>query len=268
MRLKTLLFLFLYIWFTKSGYLGEKAKEDPPDTSYDEAFDNFSRSFFDLLHSDVAKPDYEVFRRALMGFFNLKAENNIEKNLLTIIDYTISSKIERMWIVDLNSMKIIHRCLVAHGRNSGEEFASRFSNTPASHESSLGFYITGGVYTGGNGLSLLLEGIEPGINDNARKREIVMHGADYVSTEFISRYGRLGRSFGCPSIPLGDHERIIRLLAGRSCMYIHYPDPEYEKKSEMLTSRTALRGIYFFLSERTGMVNPFSALISENCFRW
>ncbi|MGB8492560.1 MAG: murein L,D-transpeptidase catalytic domain family protein [Bacteroidales bacterium] len=265
MKFTNLLLIFMFLWSTSSGYLVETSAEASPGPSYDASFDRFCHSFFDLLHGDVAKPDYEVFRCALMGFFNLKADNNIKKNILTIIDYSISSKFERMWIVDLNTMVIVHRCLVAHGRNSGEEFAGKFSNAPASHESSLGFYITGSFYYGGNGLSLLLDGAEPGINDNARSREIVMHGADYVSSEFVEKYGRLGRSFGCPAIPLKDHERIIKMLAGRSCLYIHYPDDSYESSSSMLSTQTALRGIYLFLSEKAGLPKPFSGLISDKC---
>jgi len=211
-----------------------------------ERFDDYCTLYFSLLRSEVSRPDYEVFKRALTGFFNLKAGNNIEKNILTIIDFSLSSKLDRMWIIDMNNMEVVHTSLVAHGRNSGDEFACSFSNTPSSCQSSLGFYLTGETYIGQNGLSLRLEGVEPGINDRARERAIVMHGADYVSRDFIQQYGRLGRSFGCPSIPLEDHENIIRMLSGRSCLYIDFPDDKYLGRSDMFTMETALDGMSRF----------------------
>ena len=214
-----------------------------------ERLDDYCSVFFNLLRSDISKPDYDVFKRALTGFFNLKAADNIEKNFLTIIDFTISSRLERMWIIDVNNLEVVHVSLVAHGCNSGEEFACSFSNTPSSCQSSLGFYLTGGTYIGRHGLSLCLDGVEPGINDKARERAIVMHGADYVSRSFIQRYGRLGRSFGCPSIPLENHEKIIRMLSGRSCLYIHFPDNKYLNSSCMFTMETALEGMSSFFTE-------------------
>jgi hypothetical protein len=215
-----------------------------------------------MIRSEVSKPDYEVFKKALTGFLNLKADNNIKKNILTIIDFSLSSTLYRMWIIDMNKLEVIHTSLVAHGKNSGEEFASHFSNSPSSYQSSLGFYITGGTYIGKHGISLILDGVEPGINDNARERAIVMHGADYVSRAFIQDYGRLGRSFGCPSIPLEDHEKIINLLSGRSCIYIHYPDKNYLTMSRMFANEATLKGMHSFLIEWSGIFNSFSKIYS------
>ncbi|MBW6500012.1 MAG: murein L,D-transpeptidase catalytic domain family protein, partial [Bacteroidales bacterium] len=105
--------------------------------------------FYKTLNCDVPKPEYEVFTRAITGFFNLKAGNKIKNNLLTIIDFSLSSNTERMWIVDMNRIKVVHHSLVAHGRNSGDEFATSFSNKPSSFQSSLGFYLTDEIYYGG-----------------------------------------------------------------------------------------------------------------------
>ncbi len=245
-----------------SGYLPGKSGERVASPSYDASIASFSSQIFNLIRSDVSKPDYEVFKKALTGFLNLKATNNIKKNLLTIIDFSISSTLDRMWIIDMNKMEVVHISLVAHGRNSGEEFACHFSNSPASHQSSLGFYVTGGTYLGNHGISLILDGVEPGINDKARERAIVMHGADYVSRSFIHNYGRLGRSFGCPSIPIEDHEKIINLLSGRSCIYIHYPDDNYQIASRMYANENTLKGMYSFLNEWSGMFNSFSRISS------
>jgi hypothetical protein len=192
--------------------------------------------------------DFEIFKKALIGYFNLHSKNHIENHLLTIIDFSQSSNTERLWILDVQNRKVIHSSLVAHGKNSGEEFATRFSNIPSSYQSSIGFYVTDNTYLGKHGLSLFLNGMESNINDKARERAIVMHGADYVSKEYIHLNGRLGRSFGCPSIPMSDHERIINLLSGKSCLFIHYPDADYLKYSALLSLEDAWDEIFAFYS--------------------
>lgn len=220
-----------------------------PLPSENSIIDNYITDFYLALGKQAPKPEFEVFEKALTGFFNLKAENKVENNLLTIIDFSISSSRERMWIVDMLKMEVVHFSLVAHGRNSGEEFAGTFSNRPSSYQSSLGFYLTDAIYFGRHGMSLHLDGIEPGINDKARERTIVMHSADYVSKDFIRRHGRLGRSFGCPAIPKENHEEIIKLLSGKSCIYIHYPDETYLSKSQLLESDVAIKGMTNFINE-------------------
>jgi hypothetical protein len=211
--------------------------------------DRYFSRFYNELELSAPKPDYEVFIKALTGFFSLKAEERIKNNLLTIIDFTLSSNVERLWVVDMMTMKVVHFSLVAHGRNSGDEFAKDFSNRISSNQSSLGFFLTDGIYIGKHGKSLYLDGVEPNVNDKARVRTVVMHGADYVSKDYIQNNGRLGRSFGCPSIPMEGHEKIITLLSGRSCIYIHYPDEQYLSNSKLLNQEKAVAGLYAFLSE-------------------
>jgi hypothetical protein len=217
LKLSLLSMLLFFLTVIIRGIPHDKSDDNSSSSADNERIDKICLSYFSLLKSESTKPDYEVFKKALKGFFSLKSTHNIRKNILTIIDFSISSKNERMWVIDMNEMKVLHSNLVAHGRNSGEEFASSFSNSPSSYQSSLGFYVTGDTYIGKHGLSLYLDGVEPGINDNARSREVVMHGADYVSEDFVNRMGRLGRSFGCPSIPVKGHEEIIKLLSNKSC---------------------------------------------------
>jgi hypothetical protein len=111
----------------------------------------------------------------------LQTKGKIQKNILTLIDFSLSSNVKRLWIIDLNTKTVLFNSLVAHGRNTGNEFAASFSNKSESFKSSLGFYATGEVYQGKHGLSLRLDGLERGVNDNARARAVVMHGADYVA---------------------------------------------------------------------------------------
>lgn len=249
MKLTSVILLSLFFPLIFTGYKPDNIKETTSGYSITEKIDGYCSTFYSLLRGEESKPGFEVFKKALTGFFNLKAGNNIEKNILTIIDFSISSNLNRMWIIDMNKMEVIHVSLVAHGRNSGEEFASSFSNSPSSYQSSLGFYLTGGTYSGQHGLSLCLDGVEPGINDKARERAIVMHGADYVSRDFIRRNGRLGRSYGCPSIPIENHEEIIKLLSGKSCLYIYFPDDKYLSNSCMFDTEMALDEMSRFFSE-------------------
>lgn len=182
------------------------------------------------------KPPEDVFIKCLNGLknLNLEADSVINKQLVTIIDFRLSSNMKRLWVIDLNQKKVLYNTLVAHGRNSGNEFACSFSNRPSSNQSSLGFYLTGETYQGKHGLSLFLDGQEEGYNDKARERTVVMHGADYVSSYFIKKYGRLGRSFGCPSIPMEFYKDIINTIKGGTCLFIYYPDLQYENSSVLL----------------------------------
>jgi hypothetical protein len=165
---------------------------------------------------------FDIFNTAFTGYEQYKNLNN--KNILTIIDFSRPSTEKRFFVIDLENKRLLFHCLVAHGKNSGDTYAVSFSNVSGSLESSLGFYRTAETYYGDHGYSLKLDGLEKGLNDNARAREIVIHGASYVSDEFISKYGRLGRSWGCPAIPETVSKEIIDKISGGSCLYIYGKD--------------------------------------------
>ncbi len=191
------------------------------------------------LYDKLADPElsYNAFFSALHVHQKLLNEGKLKnRNILTIIDFSRPSSQERLFVIDLEKEKIIYKTLVAHGKNSGENYATHFSNNPRSHQSSLGFYITENTYMGRHGYSLRLTGLEKGINDNAHTRAIVMHGADYVSREYISSYGRLGRSFGCPALPPELAERIIDTIKDRSLLFIYTDNEAYCKNSSLLSS--------------------------------
>ena len=181
-------------------------------------------------------PSLKVLETALAGYEILnQAQALTRPGVITIIDFSLPSDKERLWVLDLNHSKVLYHCLVSHGRNSGELMAEKFSNIPGSFASSPGFYATGNTYTGKNGLSLVLEGLEAGINDKARERAIVMHGADYVSPEYIREYGRLGRSYGCPAVPEKMCGEIIQSIKGGSCLFIYAPITSYISKSQIIS---------------------------------
>lgn len=191
-----------------------------------------------IKFDNVNKLNPEVFYKAFLGFKNLKKAGKLPaaSHLLTVCDFSLSSTEKRMWVIDLNEHKILFNSLVAHGKNTGEEFAQKFSNTESSYQSSLGFYITESTYNGNNGYSLKLLGMDSGYNDAALQRAIVMHGADYVSEDFIKSQHRIGRSWGCPAVPRALAEPIINSIKGKNCLFIYYPDNQYVSNSEWLKS--------------------------------
>lgn len=166
-----------------------------------------------------------VYREALIGFYNLRQQGKIaaDQHTLTVIDFSQSSNAQRFWVIDLAQQRLLFRTYVAHGKNTGEEFAQTFSNREGSEMSSLGFYRTGHTYHGKHGLSLKLHGLDTEYNTNAYERAVVVHGASYVSESFIRQNGRLGRSQGCPALPLGESTAIIQAIKNGSLIYAHGP---------------------------------------------
>jgi hypothetical protein len=155
-------------------------------------------------------------------------------SLLTVIDYSLPSTSKRLWVIDVARKRMLFHELVAHGEGSGSNWAVEFSNEPGSRQTSLGIFRTETVYNGGNGYSLRLAGLEPGVNDLAMERRIVMHGARYVSQSAVNALGRLGRSWGCPALPAGTHRRVIDRIKGGSALFAYYPDQRWLRTSRFL----------------------------------
>ena len=178
-----------------------------------------------------------VFEYAYKGYQFLLNQHQIAKsNVLTIVDFSQSSRNRRMYVVDLETRQILVNTFVAHGRKSGGEFANSFSNKNSSHKSSLGFYITQDTYDGKNGYSLRLRGLEKGFNDKAGPRAIVLHGSDYIGEDFIKMNAFCGRSFGCPAVPAADVNDVIGHTRGGTCLFIYHPTKKYLKGSKILNS--------------------------------
>ena len=201
-----------------------------------------SKSNADLIYSSLnfenEALNKDVFDFAFKGFENLKKVGQLpaESHLLTVVDFSLSSNMKRLWVIDLEQQKILFHSLVAHGKNTGEEFATNFSNTESSLQSSIGFYVTDFTYNGDNGYSLKLLGMDSGYNDAALKRAIVMHGADYVSDDFAKQHQRIGRSWGCPAVPRALAEPIINTIKDKNVLFIYYPNQDYLSSSKWLNS--------------------------------
>jgi L,D-transpeptidase catalytic domain len=187
-------------------------------------------------------PALQLLKTALAGYEILVEEQPLNHpEVITIIDFSLPSDKERLWVIDLIHTKVLFHCLVSHGRNSGELMAEYFSNSPGSYASSPGFYLTGETYIGKHGLSLALDGIEKGINDKARERSIVIHGADYVSSDFIRKNGRLGRSLGCLAVPEELNKEIIQTIKEGSCLFIYVPKASYLTNSHIINKITSIK---------------------------
>jgi hypothetical protein len=191
---------------------------------------------FSTLNLAAKGLSIEVFKLALKGFRKLETEGRLRNTaILTIVDFSQSSKNKRLYVIDLIHKVLLFNTYVAHGRNTGDEYAQHFSNVSGSYQSSLGFYITREEISGQKvGLSLVLDGVEKGFNDNAMKREIIMHGAKYATEDFIRKVGRLGRSFGCPALPPDLVKPVVETIKEGTCLFIYNSDNFYINHSSLL----------------------------------
>ena len=158
---------------------------------------------------------------------------------LTVIDYSRPSVEPRLWVFDLVTGDLLFKELVAHGRNTGDNLATKFSNNIDSRQTSLGLFVTDDPYVGSNGYSLRLDGLDVGFNDRARDRAIVMHGAPYVDAQFAAAQGRIGRSWGCPALRTAVASQVIDRIRGGSVIFSYYPDQEWLQSSRFLHGCTS-----------------------------
>jgi len=197
--------------------------------------ENAVGAIYDSLRLNIMGLSKQAFQCAMHGFdYLVRAGKITNDKIISIADFSLPSSKKRLFIIDLSQNKILFNTYVAHGVNSGKEYASQFSNRPESNQSSPGFYETMNTYNGKNGYSLHLQGLEKGINDNADSRAIVMHGAPYVSEGMIQSQGYLGRSWGCPAVPEKLHKPIINKIKNGSCLFIYSPDKNYLSRSAIL----------------------------------
>lgn len=229
--------------FTTTDYLKNTTDLPQPDStkdlaladvSMDEASNKSENLYNEFSTNNSSMPSLSVFEKAMNGYEKLQEEGLVKNQLLTVVDFGLSSKKKRMWIMDMTTKMVIFHTYVSHGKNTGAEFATDFSNTLNSLQSSLGFYVTGETYHGKNGLSLFIDGQEEGFNSKARERYVVIHGADYAEPSSIDRMGYLGRSYGCPAVPNTIAKDLIETIKGESVVYIHKEDKNYLENSTLI----------------------------------
>jgi hypothetical protein len=192
-------------------------------------------AIYDSLHLNELGLNQKVFRMALKGMEKLRKMGRLTNDrILSIVDFSQPSVNKRLYVIDVDNCELLYNTLVAHGMKSGKEKALSFSNKPSSNKSSLGFYVTNRTYNGSNGYSLRLQGVEKGFNDNAAKRAIVIHGADYVNGNYITSQGYIGRSLGCPALPPELSRPLIDDIKEGSCLFIYHPTSTYLAKSQLV----------------------------------
>jgi len=209
------------------------------------------------------KLSFDAFSAAYRGYLNLRNAGKLSSNrqMLTVADFTMSSAKQRLWIIDLASKKVVLNDYVAHGQGSGDEFARAFSNTENSHQSSIGFYVTGDTYIGSHGNSLRLYGMDNGYNSAAYDRAVVVHGADYVSPSFIAGQKRLGRSWGCPAVSQQSISKVINYIQGGTCLFIYYPQKQYMASSAWLNKKIDHLPEDFMIRD---MIDPSTVAMNSN----
>jgi hypothetical protein len=189
----------------------------------------------DLVSATADGVSNEALSLALGAVRCAVASGDIEvPKTLTVIDYSKPSVEPRLWVYDLATGTLLFKELVAHGKNTGDNLATRFSDEMNSRQSSIGLFVAADTYIGSNGYSLRLDGLEPGFNTHARERAIVMHGAPYVSTQFASAQGRIGRSWGCPALREAVAHQVIDTIRGGGVIFSYYPDQTWLKASRFL----------------------------------
>ncbi|MBA2655156.1 MAG: murein L,D-transpeptidase catalytic domain family protein [Gammaproteobacteria bacterium] len=179
-----------------------------------------------------------VWNLALKAYNNAMQKGYIKQKVVTIIDYSLPSSVKRMWVVDVGNKKVLYHTLVAHGKFTGGLFAKHFSNKPGSRASSIGTFITENTYMGSNGYSLRLRGLEPGFNERAESRAIVVHGAWYATQNFASHHGRLGLSWGCPAVSPLLAKPIINHIKNGTLVFAYYPDTQWLEHSRFLAANS------------------------------
>lgn len=198
-------------------------------------FEEHLRQLHGELKLQALNLDYKVFRLAMVGYYALQKEGTLNsKELITIIDFSRPSTDKRFYTIDLKKKEVKYHTYVAHGRNTGQNIATKFSNTPHSNQSSLGFYVTGETYVGSKGYSLRLDGKDGSFNDKIRSRAVVIHAAEYATESWIKRYGRLGRSQGCPALPPDLAKAVIDTIKDKTAIFTYYPDADYLNASRYL----------------------------------
>ena len=198
-------------------------------------FEDSIRSLYQSIGLAKIGMNYDVFRYGMIGFYSLKESGKLsDRNLVSFIDFSKPSTEKRFYTVDLDSRSVKFHSLVSHGKNTGENMATVFSNRPHSNQSSLGFYVTGETYVGSKGYSMRLDGVDGNHNSNMRNRAVVMHDAEYVSQAWIKKYGRLGRSQGCPALPKDISKKVIDTIKDKTVIFAYFNDVNYLKTSAHL----------------------------------
>jgi L,D-transpeptidase catalytic domain len=243
---KKLLWLMCFSWITITSVQADVITvgdiNDPATSNGDYVFlpadiQQKADAIYDSLKLGEVGLERDIFYKGYKGYTYLLYKGKLDNvNVMTIADFSQSSRNKRLYIIDLAHMKLVFNTYVSHGKNSGGEIATSFSNIKDSFKSTLGFMLTTDTYVGGSGYSLRFNGVEPGINDRVRFRDIIVHGSKYVNAQAAEEDGKVGNSLGCPAVPLAISRKIIDFIKGGSMYFIYHPDEYYNAASPILNA--------------------------------
>lgn len=220
---------------SETSHSSKPAKASETTKTYEATLIAEAHALYEDLSLKKMGLNKQAFEYAWKGYKHLVKKGKLyRQSILSICDFSQSSRRKRLYIIDVQTKKVLMNTYVAHGRNSGGEYARSFSNKMESHQSSLGFYVTRNTYFGDHGLALKINGLEKGFNDKANERNIVIHGSHYVGAEFIKNNPFNGRSFGCPAIPAKQTPKVINAIKNGTCLFIYHPTKKYLAQSKIL----------------------------------
>ena len=196
------------------------------------------RQLAQRIHAQAPNIGMRAITTSLEAYRHVRAEKLTDRPLVTIVDYSLPSARRRLAVADVTTGKVLFYTYVAHGKGSGLDYATRFSNRPGTDASSLGVFLTAGTYYGKHGYSLRLRGLDPKFNGDAYRRDIVVHSAWYVSKAFAQKYGRMGRSWGCFALSRTVEGAIVHLIQGATVLVGYFPDPQWLHSSAFLKARS------------------------------
>lgn len=228
MKLKYLMSIFLLFMVALAAFFFMSAKSSETMNA-----DTWVNEQIKAITPQATTLSEQVLKVSLIAYEHAEKKGVTHSKLLTIVDYSKPSAQQRLWVIDLNSKKVLLTTWVAHGRNSGNATSNTFSNNPSSYKSSIGVFVTGNTYSGKHGNSLRVQGLESGINDKAYSRSIVFHGANYVS-ENIAKTGRIGRSLGCWAVSQDVISALINVIKNKALVVAYYPDKTWLSNSTFL----------------------------------
>lgn len=234
------LVVYIFGFIVVAGISGRTSAHEANRSKSEAPIENEVSAIYRQIDFSSGKTlSFDVFSKAYCGYMNLRSEgklNNI-RNIISICDFNLPSTENRLWVIDLDHKKVLFNTHVAHGQGSGENYAHSFSNNNNSHQSSLGFYVTGDIYDGEHGTSLRLFGMDEGFNDAAYDRGIVIHAAEYVCDKYVCQNHRLGRSWGCPAVDPQLSTPIINTIKDKTCLFIYYPESKYLQTAYWLNKK-------------------------------
>ncbi len=238
----TITYLFILLIAGNKSYAQNQAAYSLTPNWYNAKRVDNNADVFDSLRLGRLGLGRVTFDYALIGYNSLKVKGMLgNSRILTIIDFSMPSSKKRLFVIDMEQVRLLFHTYTSHGRNSGTVNTLYFSNEPESFKSSVGFYVTGGTYEGKHGYSLKLKGYEAGFNDKAEERAIVMHSADYVSEALIKQQGYIGRSLGCPALAPEIYKQVIQKIKNRSCLFMYGNHGQYIQNSRMLKQKIKLK---------------------------